>query len=466
MIGMIGFAGLIFIIASILIIKIDFEEGAFRRSLNHYKYIPSEEVKYKDKKIRHSLIDKANISHIKEDDESGFSIITKEDEDSFDSMLKEEEAARQYYEEDVVRMLQDDQEDKERLISMRMEEEAARQYYEEDVIRMLQDDQEEDKERFISIRKEEETVRQYYEDDLIRILQDEQEDKERFISMRKEEEAVRQYYEDDLIRILQDEQEDKERFISIIEDNEATYCLFGLRDVVSKCGNEKGILYTNPEPQIRPKDSTVKTYSKETKNNTLSTHISKKNKLLFFDTETTGLPKNYNAPISDTSNWPRLVQLSWIMADEDANILSKKDFIIKPNGFVIPKESSEIHGITTDKAEREGFDLSYVLDIFDKGLIQADILVGHNIDFDINVLRSELYRLKRNDYICQKERLCTMKATVDYCKIISRNGYKYPKLQELYRKVFSRDFEDAHNSAADIQATLECYFELKKRNII
>ena len=88
---------------------------------------------------------------------------------------------------------------------------------------------------------------------------------------------------------------------------------------------------------------------------------------LFFDTETTGLPKKYDAPSSDLDNWScRLVQLPWIMKDENQTLLSQGDFIIKPEGFEIPKESSNVHGITTEIALEKGKDLKKVREFSEK----------------------------------------------------------------------------------------------------
>lgn len=216
--------------------------------------------------------------------------------------------------------------------------------------------------------------------------------------------------------------------------------------------------------------STKKTHSSSDvqDNNILEAqYIKKQNRtILFFDTETTGLPQNYNAPINDTSNWPRLVQLSWIVAEEDGTIIRERDYIIKPEGFIIPKDSSDVHGITTERASNEGVGLYDVLDEFLKDLNTSDYIVGHNIDFDVKVVCCELYRNNVNNALYSKRRICTMKSTTDLCKIPGKYGYKYPKLQELYKKLFNRNFVDAHNSAADVKATFECYLELKKKNLI
>ena len=72
---------------------------------------------------------------------------------------------------------------------------------------------------------------------------------------------------------------------------------------------------------------------------------------LIFDTETTGLPKNYNAPITDLDNWPRMVQIAWQLHELDGTLVEVKNYIVKPEGYTIPFNSAKIHGITTEKAE-------------------------------------------------------------------------------------------------------------------
>ncbi len=71
---------------------------------------------------------------------------------------------------------------------------------------------------------------------------------------------------------------------------------------------------------------------------------------LFFDTETTGVPANYRAPASDSNNWPRLVQIGWLLTDETAMQIESAEYLIKPDGFTIPQDAAKIHGITTELA--------------------------------------------------------------------------------------------------------------------
>ena len=188
---------------------------------------------------------------------------------------------------------------------------------------------------------------------------------------------------------------------------------------------------------------------------------------LFFDTETTGLPKNYNAPSSDLDNWsPRLVQLGWIMQNERKEVLSMGNFIIKPDGFEIPKASSDVHGITTERALAEGEDLKKIVYMFLGAARLADVIVGHNISYDMHIMGAEMIRTLGQDYIEKRPTICTMQSSIEFCKIPGKFGFKYPKLQELHKKLFDKEFEDAHNAFADINATAECFWEMKKQGII
>ncbi len=191
--------------------------------------------------------------------------------------------------------------------------------------------------------------------------------------------------------------------------------------------------------------------------------------MLFFKTETSGFPKNYGAPISDLSNWPHLIQLAWIMVDKNGNVLKKRSIIIKPIGFSISSEVEAIHGITTKIAVSEGKPLAEVLEEFSSDLTFASRVVGHNLDYDLHIVGVELYRHNKNyEELMTKPSVCTMKSTIEFCAIPNPNygGYKWPSLSELYRKLFGRSLEGSHDALADIIATKECYFELKRREII
>ncbi len=188
--------------------------------------------------------------------------------------------------------------------------------------------------------------------------------------------------------------------------------------------------------------------------------------ILFFDTETTGLPKNWKAPVTDLDNWPRLVQLAYLVYDFDRNLIHSCNEIIKPDGFTIPTEASNVHGITTEMARQRGTDINDVFELFLIHLKRSKMIVAHNMAFDEKIIGSELIRLGKENVIVAKEKVCTMLKTVDLCKIDGPYGYKWPKLEELHRFLFNHDFEGAHDALADIQATAKCFWELKNRGVI
>jgi DNA polymerase III subunit epsilon len=187
---------------------------------------------------------------------------------------------------------------------------------------------------------------------------------------------------------------------------------------------------------------------------------------LFFDTETTGLPRNWKAPVTDLNNWPRLVQLAYLFYDRNGNKISGNDHIIKPDGYTIPTDSSKIHGISTEKANQEGKALLTVLIDFQSLINQAEYLVAHNMSFDEKIVGAEFLRFKMQDSIASKRRICTMQSTTNFCALDGPYGYKWPKLSELHYKLFRTGFEEAHNAAVDINATAKCFWELKRLGII
>lgn len=187
---------------------------------------------------------------------------------------------------------------------------------------------------------------------------------------------------------------------------------------------------------------------------------------LFFDTETTGLPKDWKAPITDLSNWPRLVQLAYLFYDNNGNRIDGGNSIVKPEGFTIPAEAARIHGISTDRARNEGRDLPIVLQEFQALVQQADYLVAHNIRFDEKIIGAEFLRNKMDDSLPGKKKICTMQSSTNYCALPGMCGYKWPRLTELHQKLFQTGFEEAHNAAADITATVKCFWELKRLGVI
>jgi DNA polymerase-3 subunit alpha len=171
--------------------------------------------------------------------------------------------------------------------------------------------------------------------------------------------------------------------------------------------------------------------------------------------------------MSDLDNWPRLVQLAWQLHDEKGKLISNNNYIVKPEGFTIPYNSEKIHGISTQRALKEGHDLSKVLEIFEEDLKKTTFLVGHNIGFDISIVGAELLRTERPIVDLEKQALDTKDISTEFCAIPGGKGgkFKWPTLFELHQKLFGEGFGDAHDAAYDVDATAKCFFGLIKEGV-
>ncbi|WP_031426635.1 DNA polymerase III subunit alpha [Flavimarina sp. Hel_I_48] len=189
---------------------------------------------------------------------------------------------------------------------------------------------------------------------------------------------------------------------------------------------------------------------------------------LIFDTETTGLPKNWNAPITDGDNWPRAIQIAWQLHDGMGNMIDHQDYLIRPDGFDIPYDAERIHGISTELARRDGFPLAEVLGKFRDALETTKFVVGQNVGFDIKIMGAEFHRLDVQNQLQELPVLdtCTEK-TAQLCEIPGGRGgkFKLPTLTELHEYLFNTPFSEAHNATADVEATTRCFLELVRRHV-
>ncbi len=189
---------------------------------------------------------------------------------------------------------------------------------------------------------------------------------------------------------------------------------------------------------------------------------------LIFDTETTGLPKKWAAPISDTDNWPRCVQIAWQLHDEMGNLLEHQDYLIQPEGFNIPYDAESIHGISTELAQQNGIALREMLEKFNTALSKAKFIVGQNLGFDVNIMGCEFYRMGIQSQMSSMPILdtCT-EVTASLLKLPGGRGgkFKLPTLTELHQYLFNQPFAEAHNATADVEATTRCFLELIRTEV-
>jgi len=187
---------------------------------------------------------------------------------------------------------------------------------------------------------------------------------------------------------------------------------------------------------------------------------------LIFDTETTGLPKRWDAPITDTDNWPRCIQIAWQLHDAMGNCIEHQDYLVQPEGFNIPYDAEKIHGISTALAAQQGITLEETLEKFNTALSKTKFVVGQNVKFDLNIMGAEFHRLGITNPLQELPVLdtCT-EHTASLCQIPGGRGgkFKLPTLTELHQFLFDAPFGEAHNATADVEATTRCFLELLRK---
>lgn len=191
-------------------------------------------------------------------------------------------------------------------------------------------------------------------------------------------------------------------------------------------------------------------------------------KYLVFDLETTGLPINRNSAPNDFNNWPYVVQISWLLFDDEHKLLEHSTYYIK-QPIEIPIEAVNIHGITNSIMLEKGIAASKVYANFKKVLDNTEYLIAHNLDFEIPIIHSDFLRNGMAWDFPDNKMFCTMKTGTSFCKILPfKNGeYKWPTLEELYHKCFFPDsssfkIKGLHDANIDAAITAKCFFKLKE----
>jgi restriction system protein len=191
-------------------------------------------------------------------------------------------------------------------------------------------------------------------------------------------------------------------------------------------------------------------------------------KYLVFDIETTGLPINRHAPPDDFKNWPYVIQIAWLLFDDEHKLIEHSNCYLK-QPVEIPTAATNIHGITTAMMLEKGIEPSNVYANFKKVIDNTEYLICHNIDFEIPIIHCDFLRNGMQWDFPNNKMLCTMKTGTRFCKIPPcKNGeYKWPTLTELYQKCFFPNdtvigISNMHSANIDAAMTAQCFFKLKE----
>jgi len=279
------------------------------------------------------------------------------------------------------------------------------------------------------------------------------EDGQVFFTMYKDPDNGKLGIVDDQLRVLLPPEYDDVKynsigktFTAICPDRTEVYTLTQL---IQRWDISKPILHLNRFPEEVPEEE----INRRVLDDGYST-------VLFVDTETNGLPKDYNVSAYETGNWPRMLQICWVITDSEGKTLKRRNYYIRPEGFELLPKIFNPHAIPEEILKKEGVPIKDVLEEFSRDILTADVVVGHNIRFDKSVIQAELVRALLPDAFEGKRCYCTMIGTKKLCGFVGKHGLKYPKLNELYRLIFHEDIEGAHDASNDVDATMKCFFWL------
>jgi len=179
---------------------------------------------------------------------------------------------------------------------------------------------------------------------------------------------------------------------------------------------------------------------------------------LIFDCSSIEKPKSYTAPFSDTSAWPRMAHLSWIILNKELKPVEDYNHIISPEGYEFTSDMEERCRITKEDVETKAISLEESLIGFDESLNKVDYVLAHNLNFNENVLAAEYQRKGINHNLFKKERFCLMQESTFYCKLPSKTGgYKWPTITELHAIIFQKAYSPPNNARADVIAATRCF---------
>ncbi len=184
--------------------------------------------------------------------------------------------------------------------------------------------------------------------------------------------------------------------------------------------------------------------------------------ILFFDVSAEGKPKNWKAGPNDAFSWPRLVHLSWLLYDDNRELVASRDDLIKPEGFEISQDTERIHKIDPVKIHEEGTPIKEALQQFSDVVDKAEYIVSYNSKFNSHVVAAEFYRKGMSHRMFSSELYCLMQEATWYVKKPKPGGgYKWPKLMEIHQKLYDgKLYADANNALADVSVVALLFYNL------
>jgi DNA polymerase-3 subunit epsilon len=187
---------------------------------------------------------------------------------------------------------------------------------------------------------------------------------------------------------------------------------------------------------------------------------------LIFDTETTGLPFS-NLPFDDWRQ-PRIVQFAGLLVDAAGRESMVVDTLIRPDGWAVPPEMTEVHGWTTEDCDFMGIPMVEVIDDLAGRLHDIEAVVAHHVEFDLTMFDIECANYGRDNPLRRVPAICTMKTATPVLRLPGgpRGTFKYPSLEEAVESVLGREATNAHDALADAKDCKDLFLSFARHGII
>ncbi len=180
---------------------------------------------------------------------------------------------------------------------------------------------------------------------------------------------------------------------------------------------------------------------------------------LILHTRASGKPKNWQAPVTEPWNWPRLLRLSWFITNAPGEQKKTNTLLIRPQGFEVTATELAETGLSEILLLNEGIGIANALQQLQTALTNETTLVAHNIGLHTKIIGAECARLGIPDLLAEHKQVCTMISGTAFCKIPGTYGNKWPTLEELYQKLFSKPIPQG---MAETEVVAACFWELRK----
>lgn len=180
---------------------------------------------------------------------------------------------------------------------------------------------------------------------------------------------------------------------------------------------------------------------------------------IFINTIASGKPKNWQSPVTEPWNWPRLLHLSWFITTAPGEQKKTNTLLVRPQGFEVPAAVLSEHALSETQLLNEGIGIANALQQLQAAFTGETTLVAHNIGLHTKILGAECARLGIPDFLASHTQVCTMISGTAFCKIPGTYGNKWPTLEELYQKLFSKPLP---KGLPETDAVAACFWELRK----